>query len=67
LAVALKKLQRRVSAGRLKKRDKILEVIGRLKARFPKAHRFVSTRVGPGGEFSYVWNVAKFNADFRDA
>src|SRR5271155_565064 len=62
LAAALKKLQRRVRTGRLKKRDKILEAIGRLKARFPKAHRFVSTRVGPRGEFSYVWNVAKFKA-----
>jgi hypothetical protein len=62
LAAALKKLHCRVSAGRLKKRDKILEAVGRLKARFPKAHRFVSTRVGPRGEFSYVWNVAKFKA-----
>jgi transposase len=60
LAKALKKLHRRVSRGRLKKRDKIVEAIGRLKARFPKAHRFVTTRVGPGGEFSYAWNVAKF-------
>jgi hypothetical protein len=62
LAAALKKLERRVSTGRLKKRDKILEAIGRLKARFPKAHRFVSTRVGPRGKFSYLWNVAKFKA-----
>jgi hypothetical protein len=62
LAAALKKLQRRVHTGRLKKRDKIVEAIGRLKARFPKAHRFVSTQVGPRGEFSYVWNVAKFKA-----
>jgi transposase len=60
LAKALKKLHRRVSTGRLKKRDKILEAIGRLKARFPKAHRFVTTNVAPGGAFSYVWNVAKF-------
>src|SRR5713226_285226 len=60
LAKALRKLQRRVSMGRLKKRDKILEAIGRLKARFPKAHRFVTTNVGSGGAFSYVWNVAKF-------
>jgi transposase len=60
LAKALGKLQRRVSSGRLKKRDKILEAIGRLKARFPKAHRFVTTSVEPRGAFSYVWNVAKF-------
>lgn len=62
LAAALKKLHCRGSTGRLKKRDKILEAIGRLKARFPKAHRFVATKVGPRGQFSYVGNVAKFRA-----
>ena len=62
LAKALKKLHCRVRAGRLKKRDKILEAIGRLKARFPKAHRFVTTSVKPRGAFSYVWNVANFKA-----
>jgi hypothetical protein len=62
LAKDLAKLHRRVRTGRLKKRDKILEAVGRLKARYPKAHRFVTIRVGPRGEFSYVWNVAKFKA-----
>jgi transposase len=62
LAKDLAKLHRRVRTGRLKKRDKILEAVGRLKARYPKAHRFVTIVVGPRGEFSYVWNVAKFKA-----
>jgi len=62
LATALKKLHGRVRSGRLKKRDKILEAIGRLKARFPKAHRFVTTSLEPRGAFRYVWNVAKFKA-----
>jgi hypothetical protein len=60
LAKALQKLHRRVSTGRLKQRDKIVEAIGRLKARFPKAHRFVTTSVGPRGDFRYVWNVVRF-------
>jgi hypothetical protein len=62
LAKDLAKLHRRVRTGRLKKRDKILEAVGRLKAHYPKAHCFVTIRVGPRGEFSYVWNVAKFKA-----
>jgi transposase len=60
LAMALKKLLIRVQKGRLKKRDKILEAVGRLKARYPKAHRFVTTRVGSEGQFSYVWKVDVF-------
>jgi transposase len=62
LAKALKKLHHRVRAGRLKQRDKIVEAVGRLKARFAKAHRFVSISVSPRGQFSYLWNVAKFKA-----
>lgn len=61
LAKALQKLQVRVSRGRLKKRDKIIEAIGRLKERFPKAHPFVTVTVGTKkGEFAYAWHVAKF-------
>ena len=48
LAQALKKLLLRINAGRLKQRDKIVEAIGRLKARFPRAsfrdHQGESTR-----------------------
>jgi transposase len=62
LAKGLKKLLNRVHKGRLKKRDKIIEAIGRLKARYPKAHRFVTTKVGPGGDFSYAWKIEPFKA-----
>jgi len=62
LAKALKKLFDRVHAGRLKERDKILEAVGRLKARYPKAHRFVTTKVGSRGDFSYVWKIDPFKA-----
>ena len=66
LAQALKKLYARVSTGRLKKRNKILEAIGRLKERFPKAHPFVTIRVGATHrEFTYVWNVVKFKDALR--
>jgi hypothetical protein len=64
LAHALKKLLARVSAGRVKQRDKILEAVGRLKERFPKARAFVTITVSVRPvSLSYVWNVAKF----RDA
>jgi transposase len=63
LAEALKKLQTRVSAGRLKKRDKILEAVGRLKERFPKGRPFVTISVSVNPvSLSYVWNVSKFRA-----
>jgi len=61
LAQALKKLAARVRQGRLKKRDKILEAIGRLKERFPKARTFVTITLSDRPvSLSYVWNVAKF-------
>jgi len=63
LAQALKKLHARVTAGRLKNRDKILEAVGRLKERFPKARAFVTITVSVRPvSLSYVWNVAKFRA-----
>ena len=66
LAKALKKLYVRVSRGRLKKRDKILEAVGRLKERFPKGHPFVTIHVGPTHrEFTYAWNIAKFKDALR--
>jgi len=56
----------RVSKGRLKKRDKILEAVGRFKERFPKAHPFVTIHVGATHqEFTYAWNVAKFKDALR--
>ena len=61
LKQALKKLHARVARGRLKKRDKILEAIGRLKGRFPKACPFVKITVSDKPvSLNYVWNVAKF-------
>ncbi len=71
LAQALKKLHARVAKGRLKKRDTIVEAVGRLKERFPKARGFVTITVSDSPvslsdspmSLSYVWNVAAF----RDA
>jgi transposase len=63
LAKALKKLHTRVTSGRLKKRDKILEAVGRFKERFPKARSFVAITVRDRpATLNYVWNVAKFRA-----
>lgn len=60
-AKALKKLQERVAQGRLKKRDKILEAIGRLKSRYPKAHAFVDIQVSDKPvSLTYAWRIAKF-------
>lgn len=62
LARALNKLHQAITKGRLKKRDKILERIGRLKARFPKATPFVSITVTSKGraKLQWVWNIDKF-------
>jgi len=61
LAQALTKLVARVRQGRLKKRDKILEAIGRLKERFPKARAFVTITVSDSPmSLNVVWDVTKF-------
>ena len=66
LAQALQKLHLRVRKGRLEQRDKILEAVGRLKERFPKAQPFVTIRVGASHrEFTYAWKVAKFKEALR--
>lgn len=44
----LRKLSRRVSAGRLKDADKVLENVGRFRERWPAASRFVSVNVERG-------------------
>jgi transposase len=63
LAKDLKKLQRRVAKGRLKKRDKIAEAIGKLKERFPKARAFVDITISDGPmSVNYTWKLAKFRA-----
>jgi transposase len=61
LAKAIKKLQQRVAQGRLKKRDKICEAIGRLKGKYPKAHPFVTINIADNPvSVTYTWQVAKF-------
>jgi transposase len=64
LARALRKLQAQVAAGRLKKRDKILERVGRLQARYPKGRPFVTVTVAARGrpEVQCLWQVEKFKA-----
>ena len=63
LARDLKKLQSRVAQGRLKKRDKIAEAIGKLKERYPKARGFVEISIGDGAKSLICkWKVAKFKA-----
>jgi hypothetical protein len=64
LAQALEKLEKRIQDGRLKSRDKILESVGRLKGRFPKARPFVTitvTRTKPA-RLSWSWLREKFRA-----
>ena len=63
LATGLKKLQARVARGRLKKRDKIHEAIGRLTGRYPKARPFVKISVSDiPVSVRCTWKVAKFKA-----
>jgi transposase len=63
LAKDLKKLQRRVVQGRLQKRDKIAEAIGKLKERYPKARPFVDITISDNPmSVKYTWKVAKFKA-----
>jgi transposase len=62
LARALERLKKRIDDGRLKNRDKILESVGRLKGRFPKARPFVAITVAktkPAG-LSWTWLREKF-------
>jgi transposase len=63
LAKDLKKLQSRVAKGRLKKRDKIAEAIGKLKERYPKVRGFVEIAISDSPKsLTYTWKVAKFKA-----
>jgi transposase len=56
LAQDLKKLCALIDTGKLKKRDKILERVGRLKERFPKARSFVETNVTTTKRPSLEWS-----------
>jgi hypothetical protein len=64
LARGLGRLQKRIESGRLKSRDKILESVGRLKGRFPKARSFVTitvTKAAPA-RLHWTWERGKFRA-----
>lgn len=52
---ALRKLQAGIAAGRLKNRDKILERVGRIKARYPKAKPLVCMVVSDGQPTTLSW------------
>jgi transposase len=66
LALALRKLRAQVAKGRLKKRDKVLEAIGRLKGRFPKAVPFVTVTVASTPLSAVVeWQTSKFKETLR--
>ena len=62
MARGLQRLQQLISTGRLKNRDKILERVGRLTGRYPKARPFVTITVSKAkrAELSWSWNVVKF-------
>lgn len=65
LAEGLKKLKKRIDDGRLKNRDKIVESVGHLKGRYPKARLFVTITVANKGRpnLSWTWDRAKFRAE----
>lgn len=58
----LRKLRQRVAKGRLKQRDKILESVGRLKGRFPKAASLATIRVAAPAAVSWKWDVPRLKA-----
>jgi len=64
LARALRQLQQSIAEGRLKSRDKILERIGRLKGKYPKATPFVTLTVRKRGQvkLDLCWDKNKFRA-----
>jgi transposase len=62
LATDLKKLSALVDAGKLKNRDKILERVGRLKERYPKARGFVQINVTATKQprLEWTWDQVKY-------
>src|SRR5262245_9034806 len=63
----LKKLSALVDAGKLKKRDKILERIGRLKERYPNARGFAQINVASAKQphLEWTWDRAKYKQALR--
>jgi len=64
LAKDLCKLQVRLTKGKLKNRDKILQRVGRLQERYPKARLFVHLAVTKGKKpaLQWTWQVKEFRA-----
>jgi transposase len=62
LATDLKKLSTLIDAGKLKKRDKILQRVGRLQERYPKARGFVQINVTGTKQprLEWTWDQAKY-------
>jgi transposase len=62
LARDLKRLCNLIAKGKLKNRDKILERVGRLKGRFPKARPFVKVNVTTRGrpQLEWSWDRTKY-------
>lgn len=66
LAAAVRKLHARIAKGRLKQRDKIMETIGRLKGRFPKATPFVKLTLSDNAlSLQVEWDIPKFKDALR--
>jgi transposase len=61
LSAGLKKLQRRIAQGKLKNRDKMLQALGRLKGKYPKAACLLQLPSLPKQprDLTWKWNVAK--------
>jgi transposase len=57
----LRKLQRRIVTGRLKKRDKMLEALGRLTGKYPKARSLLRLPTLPAQPttLTWTWKVAQ--------
>src|SRR5207245_8814822 len=64
LAKDLRKLQARLAKGKLKNRDKILQCVGRLQERYPKARIFVTIAVTKAKKpaLQWTWHMAEFRA-----
>jgi len=62
LAEGLRKLQVQVEQAKLRDRDKILQRLGRLQERYPKARSFVSVAVAKKGKpaLTWTWDVQRF-------
>jgi len=64
LAEGLRKLQAQVAQGKLRDRDKILQRLGRLQERYPKARMFVTVAVAKKGKpaLTWTWDVPHYRA-----